>query len=281
MLQRSGIIWLEEVGVGLVEISAMKLQYEILLECFFWGLETFSRRDCGLILAGFRHTAADHRLDKLLDRLREQGFVERRGRGADATFTITDRGRQRVRVADPHAHWNRPWDGKWRVFSFDLPVIRRRDRIVLWRALRDHKIGLLQRSVWVWPHEIESLLSKIIQAHGIPECFCGFEASRLFLCDNAEVVSTAWNWKEIAHQHETYLKHDVIHPSSLRRAADLAAVARLARIARDAYQNAFCFDPLLPRALWPKSYQGPTVEERCQDFQARLRRRVRELASRR
>jgi DNA-binding transcriptional regulator PaaX len=264
---------------GLVEISAMKLHYEILLECFLWGLETFSRRDCGLILAGFRHTPGDHRLDKLLDRLREQGFVEQRGRGANATFTITDLGRQRVRVADPHPHWNRAWDGRWRVFSFDLPVIRRRDRIVLWRALRDRKIGLLQRSVWLWPHEIEPFLNEILQAHGIPECFCGFEAGRLFLCDNAEVVATAWNWKEIARQHGTYLNHDAIHPSSLSRAGDLAAVARLARIARDAYQYAFSFDPLLPRALWPKSYQGPAVEERRQNFHARLRRRVQELAS--
>jgi DNA-binding transcriptional regulator PaaX len=257
----------------------MRLHYEILLECFFWGLETFSRRDCGLILAGYRQTANDHRLDELLDKLRHQGLVERRGRGADATFTITDLGRQRVRVADPTPHWNRTWDGKWRVFSFDLPVIRRRDRMVLWRALRDHKIGLLQRSVWVWPHEIEPLLHDVLQAHGIPECFCGFEAGRLFLCDHAEVVATAWDWDEIAHQHDTYLQHDAVHPSSLSRAADLAAVARLARIARDAYQHAFCFDPLLPRVLRPKSYQGLLVEERRQNFHIRLRRRLRELAS--
>jgi len=263
----------------LVEDAPVRIQYELLLECFFWGLETFSRRDCGLILAGCRETASGRRVEELLERLRDQGFIEQHGRGANASFTITDLGRQRVRVADPNAHWNLPWDGKWRVFSFDLPVIRRKDRLVLWRALRDHKLGLLQRSVWIWPHEVEPLLNDVLDAHGIPECFCGFEAGRLFLCDHAEVVATAWNWKEISHQQDTYLQHDVLRHPVLARAGDLTALARLARIERTAYQYAFCFDPLLPRELWPARYQGPDVEETHRNFRSRLLRRLRELAS--
>jgi DNA-binding transcriptional regulator PaaX len=263
----------------MVETNTMRIQYELLLEFFFWGLETFSRRDCALILAGYHETATGRRLDELLDRLRDQGFVEQRGRGSSASFTITDLGRQRARVTDPSVHWNRSWDGKWRVFSFDLPVIRRKDRIVLWRALRDHKLGLLQRSVWIWPHEVESLLNQVLQAHGIPECFCGFEAGRLFLCDNAEVVATAWNWKEISHQQGAYLNHDVLHPATLGKAGDLTVLARLARIERTACQYAFNFDPLLPRELWPKRYQGSAVEERHRDFRTRLLRRLRDLTS--
>ncbi|MBM3859592.1 MAG: hypothetical protein FJ395_08080 [Verrucomicrobia bacterium] len=255
----------------------MRLECEIALEFFFWGLEVFSRRDCGLILAGFRDTPGGRNLDQLLDRWRQQQLVSRHGRGRNAHFTITERGRARVRVFDPNRHWTKPWDGKWRVFSFDLPTDRRKDRTRLWRALHNAKLGCLQYSVWVWPHEVEPLLRETIQAQGIPECFCGFEASRLFLCDDAEVVVTAWDFKEIGRRHTTYLRHLVANPSSVKRARDLTELARLARIEREAYQYAFSLDPLLPRELWPRSYSGADVEERHQTFRAMLRRRLLDL----
>jgi phenylacetic acid degradation operon negative regulatory protein len=213
----------------------------------------------------------------LLDRLRQQKLLEQMGRGRAAEFRITDLGRRRVRVHRPADQWGRPWDGKWRAFLFDLPVQRRRDRLVLWRALRDAKLGLLQRSVWIWPHEVEPFLMEVIEAHGIPECFCGFEVSRLFLCDNAEAVATAWDCDEIAQAHETYLQHAVANVSSLDAAEDLGRLARIARVERDAYQYAFALDPLLPRLLWPKGYKGPRVEQRHQAFRARLAARALEL----
>jgi DNA-binding transcriptional regulator PaaX len=215
----------------------------------------------------------------LLDRWRQQKLVERHGHGKNVRFTITDAGRQRVRVGDPDRFWDTPWDHKWRVFSFDLPTPRRRERTTLWRALRTAKFGLLQRSVWVWPHEVEPLLREIVQARGIPECFCGFEVSRLFLCDDAEVVVTAWDFEEIARQHQAYLQHTVANVTSLKRAPDLQSLANVARIERDAYQYAFSFDPLLPQPLWPKTYRGADVAARHQAFRVCLRRRLRELSS--
>jgi len=257
----------------------MKLEYEIALEFFLWGVEVFSRRDCGLILAGFRHTTSERHLEQLLERWRRQQLVTRHGRGRNAEFTITDRGRERVGVFNPHRPWSAPWDGKWRVFSFDLPSDRRKDRTRLWRALHNAKLGCLQHSVWVWPHDVETLLRETIQAQGIPECFCGFEANRLFLCNNAEVVVTAWNFEEITHRHDTYLHHQVATPASLNRARDLTELAHVARIERDAYQYAFSLDPMLPRILWPEHYTGVLVEERHQHFRATLQRRLQELRS--
>lgn len=255
----------------------MRLELEIALEFFFWGLETFSRRDCGLILAGYRDTPGGRNLDQLLDRWRQQQLVSRHGRGRNARFRITGLGRERVRVFDPNRQWLQPWDGKWRVFSFDLPADRRRDRTRLWRALHHAKLGCLQHSVWVWPHEVEPLLRETIQAQSIPECFCGFEASRLFLCNDAEVVVTAWDFEEIRRRHTAYVRHLVANPSSLKRARNLTELARIARIECDAYQYAFSLDPLLPRDLWPKSYTGPDVEEHHQAFRVTLRRRLLDL----
>jgi DNA-binding transcriptional regulator PaaX len=242
-------------------------------------LEVLSRRDCGLILAGYCRCEGDKRLDRLLEGLRRQKLLEQTGRGSAAKFAITDIGRKRLRVERVAEHWDHAWDGQWRAFLFDLPAQRTKERQILWRALRASKLGLLQRSVWIWPHDVEAYLREVIQGHGIPECFCGFRASSLFLCDNTEVVHTAWDFEEIRRAHNSYLKHWVTNVASLNQAQDLRALARVARIERDAYYDAFSLDPLLPRELWPKAYQGPLVEERQQTFLARLYSRMKELTS--
>ena len=119
--------------------------------------------------------------------------------------------------------------------------------------------------------------ASIVEAQGIPECFCGFEASRLFLCRHPEVVASAWDFAEIGRDHDRYLKHLVVSPAAATRAGDLAAVSRLARVEREAYAEAFGGDPLLPRALWPTGYKGEAVVTRHQQFLAALQARVRSL----
>jgi phenylacetic acid degradation operon negative regulatory protein len=257
----------------------MKLEYQILFQFLLCGLETFSRRDCAFILAGFHQTASDRELDRLLDRWRNRELIAREGHGQSARFKITDAGLQHVPSADPARDWDRSWDGIWRGFSFDLPSRHRRDRMVLWRTLRAHKLGLLQRSVWVWPHEVETMLRETIQAHGIPECFCGFRSNSLFLCNDSEVVAAAWDWEEIGRRHETYLRHQVADTESLERARDLRELARIARVELDAFAFAFSLDPLLPRVLLPRAYLGQPTAARRHAFRHCLRRRLSAMSS--
>jgi DNA-binding transcriptional regulator PaaX len=256
----------------------VRVDYEAVLDFLLWGLEVFSRRDCGLILAGLRVCDSERRANQLLDRLHRRRFIERRGKGAAAKFRITAEGRQRAGLISPAREWGTPWDGKWRAFVYDLPETRSKDRVLLWRALRQRKFGLLQRSVWVWPREAEPLLMEIVNAQGIPECFCGLETGRLFLCSDAEVVATAWDWEEIGRRHETYIKHGIANSRSVRSVPNLNNLAHVARVEFDAYRYAFSMDPLLPRELWPKHYAGQAVEERHQRFRTALRRRLQELA---
>ncbi len=257
----------------------MRVKFEEVLEFFFWGLEVFSRRDCGLILAGYRACDSEHRANQLLERMERRRLIERSGRGRHAKFRITAAGGRLISVSEPAREWSKSWDGKWRVFSYDLPEIRRKDRALLWKELRSRKLGLLQRSVWVWPHDVEPILLETVEAHGIPECFCGFEATRLFLCADAEVVEAAWDFEEIRRRHEAYFQRPATGPELVKTARDLQTLARMARTEREAYWHAFSIDPLLPRVLWPKGYRGAGVEERHQEFRARLSRRARALAA--
>jgi DNA-binding transcriptional regulator PaaX len=107
----------------------------------------------------------------------------------------------------PRTEWAKRWDGIWRVVTFDLPEVRHKERHRLSRALRGRQLGFLQRSVWVWPHDVQPILNEIIETEGVPECFCGFQANKLLLCTDAEIVASAWDFVEITRSQRGYLTH--------------------------------------------------------------------------
>lgn len=256
----------------------MKTKLGDVLDFFLWGLETFSRRDCGLILAGLRQCESDRQAHQLLTRLERQQLVKREGRGQTARFVITEAGAKRSAPLDVVRHWDAPWDGKWRVFTYDLPEKRRTERVLLWRALCAQKLGLVQRSIWVWPHDVEPLLQGTLHATGIPECFCGWVCDGLFLCTHSELVAVAWDFDKISEGHKEFLRAAPRHVASLKAAHGFQEVARAAAAEREAYHQAFALDPLLPRGLFPKSYSGPAVQQHHAKFRELLESRVQDLA---
>ncbi len=249
------------------------------LDLFLWVGEKITQPTLRNLLAGKEESL--YRQGRLpgVATLQQRQLISRTGRGVGAVFAITADGRRRLARTNPQESWRRDWDGAWRIISFDLPMVRQRDRYRLWRALRARNIGLLQRSVWIWPHDIEPILQEIIRAEGVPECFCGFEARGLFLCTHAEIVAAAWDFEEIGRRHTTYLKHPRLSARAIQSCRELPSLARWAREERQAYQYALSVDPLLPRALWPPSYQGRAVQELHEQLRARLSRRFSELAT--
>jgi DNA-binding transcriptional regulator PaaX len=118
---------------------------------------------------------------------------------------------------------------------------------------------------------MEPILQEIMKVEAVPECFCGFETRRLFLCADAEIVETAWDWKEINKQQERYLADSSNRVAAIKKANDLGQLASHARRERRAYEDAFLFDPLLPATLLPKMYLGREIHDHHQSFRNRLR----------
>jgi len=183
-----------------------------------------------------------------------------------------------MHVHDPEPHWQRAWDGAWRVVTFDLPETRCLERKRLWQALRAHRLGFLQRSVWVWPHDVTDLLREIIKVEGVPECFCGFKAVGLFLCTDAEIVRSAWSWEEILQRQQEYLRQLPALEATCRTAHEPAQLGALARREQQAFTEATSWDPLLPQVLWPAGYSGRTVQQRHQRWRTLLCARLSAMA---
>ena len=51
--------------------------------------------------------------------------------------------------AGPKTCWERRWDQKWRLVAYDIPSRPHALRQKLWRWLKQNRLGLLQRSLWI------------------------------------------------------------------------------------------------------------------------------------
>ncbi|MCX7885711.1 MAG: hypothetical protein N3B01_00435 [Verrucomicrobiae bacterium] len=206
-----------------------RTDYGEVLDLFCYGIDLLTRPMLSNLLGAYDQYAHRHAAATLIWRLERRNLIRRTRNKNKEAFAITAQGLRRLQVLDPQQHWSRRWDGIWRVVTFDLPERRRAERKRLWQALRARKLGLLQRSVWVWPHDVKPILREIVRAEGVPECFCGFSATGLFLCSSAELVASAWNWEEIGKHHQMYLQRTTGTEEELARATSLGAVAVVAR----------------------------------------------------
>jgi hypothetical protein len=62
------------------------------------------------------------------------------------------------------------WDGKWRIFIFDIPTnpaIMNQAREVLRKKIKDLGFSQMQKSVWVYPYECEDELLFIAEMFGV------------------------------------------------------------------------------------------------------------------
>ncbi len=80
-------------------------------------------------------------------------------------FYLTRKGRIKIirRIAKEKRNKKVRWDKKWRVISFDIPEVNRKDRAFLRKELQ--WIGFLevQKSVWIFPYNIEEELLTLLK----------------------------------------------------------------------------------------------------------------------
>lgn len=96
----------------------------------------------------------------VLRRLAKQKMITGSGR----SYALTNLGRRYVNELVTNFKNQLPtnWDGKWRFLIFDVPEVRRADRDMLRRMLRNNNFRKLQASVWISPYNIPAELHEEI-----------------------------------------------------------------------------------------------------------------------
>ena len=98
---------------------------------------------------------------KGVDQLKRNGYITKKKN----RFYLTPKGRIeiiRTLVRDKKRK-KKKWDKKWRAIIFDIPELSRKERDFLRNELRWIGFRELQKSVWVFPYEIEQELSALLK----------------------------------------------------------------------------------------------------------------------
>lgn len=195
-------------------------------------------------------------------RLRKQGLIAyRRQGGRDPVLRLTAAGEvTRPAAFHPHRFWDRKWNRIWYVLMFDVPETERSYRTALRGFLQRLRMGGLQKSVYVTPHDIRPEYADLAEAGGVGSYAVLMEARTVLGQTSAEIVRAAWDVDRLEAVQAAFCRTCEGNLEKLReRDGTRESVLALARQEIAAYLQVMSKDPLLPHALWPAGYLGAEV----------------------
>lgn len=259
----------------------MKAKTELLLYRLMWLADKAIQPYFFNLEQSFEGWAYRNGLLTMIQRLEAQGLLEatQDPKSGKRLHRLTEAGRAAALPRrDPEISWSAPWDRKWRLFFFDIPVVEGPKRKKLTRALAKAGCGCLQGSVWIAP-TTPPAVEKII-AEDDPDCthLLLLQADSKGPKVDAKMVEGAWDFDAI---NDAYGDLETV----LERFSDVAGVGTkdaLERWTADeqiAVTAALRLDPLLPAVLLPKRYAGRKVWKKRGAVLARAGRLAKSLSA--
>ncbi|MDQ8202379.1 hypothetical protein [Pelagicoccus sp. SDUM812003] len=153
----------------------------------------------------------------------------------------------------PIEMWNARWDGKWRVFSFDIQGRSPATRFALRKWLQRRRFGKVQGSVWIAPRIVAGWDKELAKIDVGPASAIALEGSFLGATKPELLVQRAWKFGEINARYRDYLRF-----LETQRLEAPEQFSEWYQTESQLWKAAFELDPFLPRDLWPQSdYLGP------------------------
>ena len=210
---------------ALGSLPTLKPKTAELLYLLLWSCEMLCRPTWRNLTESFEGWAYRNGFHRQLAQLEKLQLVERMARSsADRVHRLTEAGRVwALGGRDPEVCWQRPWDGRWRLVLFDVPLGQDSTRNKLRGYLRCRGFGYLQNSVWVTPHPLTDE-RQILAGNAVDvESLILLEAKPCSGESDAEIVAGAWDFDAI---NRRYAKHLEVLQQCPHGHLDTAADAR-------------------------------------------------------
>ncbi len=226
------------------------------LGLFLWGLDILMNPNSQNLLDSFESWNSRNHLRLDLLQLRRSGMIECQDARDRSHWRLTEQGRLAAAGGiDPASQWSRKWDGRWRLFLFDLPARQQKLRLSLWRWLRRQRFGYLQQSVWIVPDPINETGIPLRQLKLTPESLTVIEGAPAPPDTNEGLVRSAWDFALINRHYRAAIEVAVagrrfVHGGKPAEMRNWLAIERIA------WMEAITNDPLLPAVLLPENYLG-------------------------
>lgn len=144
-----------------------------------------------------------HNFGRLVKRELNTGNIEKVEKNGSIYIRITRGGKEKIKRDYPMlALSDRKWDGKWRIVIFDIAETSKIVRESIRLKLKELGFGMLQKSVWVSPHDVIVDFREYIRGKGLEDSVFAFETSYLLAGDPRTLAEKIWKLNEINQQYE-------------------------------------------------------------------------------
>lgn len=107
---------------------------------------------------------------RAFDHARKSQMIEIKKTGSGYAVMLTEKGKERMakfRLGELHLPKAKKWDGKWRIVIFDIPEKYKPNRLVFQKKLKELGMAQMQKSVWVWPYDLQDEVDLMKEAYEI------------------------------------------------------------------------------------------------------------------
>lgn len=200
--------------------------------------------------------ATQNSLYSVVSRSVKVGDIKKVRKKDEVYLQITAVGKEYLKREFPVFRWqNEKWDGLWRIVAYDIEESQRDTRDLLRWKLEELGFAMLQRSLWMTPHNVTRPLREFLESEQLtPEVYV-LEAKGLFAGDDRLLAAQLWPLKELNLAYKDWLER-----------ARKTGAGKKPWDKRTEFKEEFLgilkADPCLPRKLLPKNWLGERAVER-------------------
>ena len=207
-----------------------------------------------------------HNFNQLVSRSLKSDLIEKVEKNGEIYMRITSGGRKKIQRDFPMLSFqNKPWDGKWRIVMFDIEEVNKSARERLRSKLKELGFGMLQKSVFISPHNIIKDFLEFAEAAGLKDYLYVFETEHFVIGEKSEFANKIWKLDELNNSYKevideiTEMKNKDMFSGSDRMNKlydeNKDGLSNLSNF-RNKWLKIVVSDPFLPNRLLPKPWWG-------------------------
>lgn len=219
-----------------------------------------------------------HNFYQLISRSFKTQLIEKIERNGEVYIRITSNGKELIQRDFPMlALQDKPWDGKWRIVMFDVEEVNKKVRERLRGKLKELGFGMLQKSVFISPHDIMKDFIEFAQASGIKDYLYILETHKLIVGDKIEFANKIWKLEELNERYKEIVDEigeiensHMIFNSDRTKKSDVEMEKYISNIktVKNKWLKIVIEDPFLPKILLPKPWYGEVAKELVRGLKA-------------
>lgn len=190
------------------------------------------------------------------------GNIVKKVVGGKVYLEVTAKGKEKIKERFPLINLiSQDWDGKIRFAIYDIEEENKIIRELFRKKVKQLGFGMLQKSVWITPHNLLEEFQEFLQAHRLTEKVILLETENFYIGDLKKLAKKVWQIDKIALLYKELYKDLLLYKSLIKKGDRNQKINSLKKRLREKVIKVYFQDPFLPDEFLPQNWIGKKVRE--------------------